>query len=922
MLKTTLLRAIPEVAGPGGRSCPRWPAFFVFLVFWLLLVPGFSSSRPLLPEEEEFLKKEPGQSARWEESFVFPVPEEDIHVWDKSFPLVEVLRKISSPGFHLPAPDGCFPSSDGFYLPFNQYVSTYVNYYTKRSRRSFRHGYKRSGLYERIIMREIKRRGLPEELLYLCMNESMFNPRAISPANAKGLWQFMYSTGRKYNLTINYWIDERYDPAKSTRAAMEYLTDLYEKFGDWHLVAAAYNCGEYLLSRKLRRTGCEDYWCLVEKDALPYETTHYVPKIVAMAVIASNPERYGFYNLKKSSPYNYSTVTVDDATELGLVAELTGVSTSRIKELNPEILRFCTPPGVRRYRIKVPAGKDGVFSRKYARLSPDKRHAFKKHEVETGQSLHSIARGYGTSYKLLASVNGMSTKSLLRQGQTLTVPVPKNRKFDPASPKPPRTRSPAEKRRHSAPKGKKKHIYVVEPGDTMWTIAKANGISIEDLKEWNPGLTSDNLYYGDRIAIYSRQKPKSPQKSQKPQKRKGPSREFAYTVRKGDRCYYMARHYGITSRNIIEKNDLDENCSIRPGQELVLVVPEKAPRSLPPTAEEAPPPKSAEDYSPPAPSLPATEKKAAQPAGTEKVTYEVTEGDCLWLIARKHDCHMEQVLAWNGLPKDYTPKPGQELVLYVEPGFESPAQESRPDKETRKSSGSRTENAESRGSRGPALRYRVQQGDNLWTVARVHDVHVKEIKKWNDLESNTLHKGQVLTIKPGPGYESGPAKREDSSSESATKKSSSGSASDTRKVVYKVEQGDSLWGIARYHDVHVEQILSWNDMNKENAVVRPGDTLVVYVSEDWDPPEAITPASPVKDSNKKSPDTSHKKEKKDIGKRGKPIIYVVEKGDSLWSIARKHDVHMWEIKKLNDMETESVRPGQKLEIKPGPGYRQ
>ncbi len=893
------------------------------LLAFTLLVPFHIFAKPPI-SGEAFPREKPSHPEGWEGSYVFPFSQDDVHVWDKSFPLTEVLRKISSPDFELGAPLGRMGSSGAFYLPFNEYVKTYIN--SRNWRAAFRSGYKRSGLYERIIMDEINRRGLPEELIYLCMIESMFRPRAVSPANAKGLWQFIYSTGCRYDLTINYWIDERYDPVKSTRAAMDYLSDLYNIFGDWHLAAAAYNCGEDRVARKLRQNGCDDYWCLVKKDALPYETKHYVPRIVAMAIFGSNPERYGFYNLKKYPPYNYSTVTVDDATDLGLIAELTGVSKKRIKELNPEIIRFCTPPGTRRYRVKVPWGKAESFNRKYARLSPDKRYAFKKHRVQKGQSLRLIASGYRTSYKLLASINGLSTRASLREGQHLVIPVPQNRKFDPAPPPSPKEK--LRRRSHkTAPKGKKKHIYIVEPGDTMWTIAKANGVSIDDLKEWNPDLTADNLYYGDKIAIYSREKPKAPPKAPRRTRLKGPTRKFTYTVREGDRCYYMARHYGITSQDIIEKNDLDENCSIRLGQDLVMVVPEKAPESLPPTADEAPPPKPRGDFSLPAPSLPKTKPKAKQPEGTRKVSYMVEEGDCLWLIARNHDCHIEEVLDWNGLGEDYAPRPGQELTLYVDPDWKPPQKKKPEDQKQRTTRLTvKKKTTSSKGSRGPAINYKVKPGDNLWMVARNHDVHMKEIREWNDLESDTLHQGQVLTIKPGPGYEPGSSKTSSASKNSSNngpKKSTAARGSNgSRKVSYKVKPGDSLWGIARYHDVHVADILSWNNMDKDKAVIRPGDTLTIYVSKKWSPPKNITPDSPTKDSKKSTSESSSPKSKKDIGKRGKAITYVVQEGDSLWGIARKHDVHMWEIKKLNNMDSDAVRPGQKLKIKPGPGHEQ
>jgi peptidoglycan lytic transglycosylase D len=800
-------------------------------ILLFLLLPLMFSAPSLQAGTNNEYNDENGQEMdhSWESTYVFPLKDE-IHVYDKSIPLPEILRVISTPAVNIEfLPVEEYEVCGPFPLPMNDSVKAYMRRWTMpRGRKSFARWLRRSGTYEDMITTELKRRGMPEELLYLSMIESGFQPKAVSHAAAKGLWQFIRPTGEKYDLEINYWVDERYDPEKSTDAALNYLSDLYAMFGDWHLAAASYNTGEGFVKRRQKKTGCKDYWCLCDQKALKAETRGYLPKIIAAAIIGKNPERYGFYNIEYLPPLSYSKVTVQDATDLNVVAKCAGTSLKDIQRLNPSLLQFCTPPGRKKYKVKIPEGSSKQFKIAYNKLSPDERSAFKRHTVVKGQTIKKVASGYGASSKVLASMNGLPTKSDLREGQVVLVPVPKNRKYDPYR-KPVPEYKPKKRTGSKSSKGSKSKVHILQPDETLWNIAQWYGVTVEDLKTWNGIDNPNGLQYGDKIVIKKATKkpPKEQLKRKDPVKIKGATRTFPYTVREGDRCYYMARHYGITSAHIAKQNKLDPNCPIRPGQKISLTVPESAPKTLPPTVETAP---TTKPEGPPKPSGPPHGSTIS--VGKGKVKYIVKEGDNLWLIARRHDTHIADVKKDNNLSTDSV-SIGQALVIKTGSEYKKPKSNPKPQTTTNTTS-TPSSTTQNKGKRGKTIYYIVEPGDSLWWVAKKHDVFSSEIREQNNLSSDNLRVGQKLAIKPGPGY----------------KKSSS-----TKKTTTTTQ----------------------------------------------------TPKTTVT--------------KKDIGPRGNKITYTVQEGDSLWLIANKHDVHVWEVKQQNGLESDSVRVGQKLSIKPGPGYK-
>lgn len=306
-------------------------------------------------------------------------------------------------------------------IEFNKAVDRWLVYYQTRGRRSFQIHLRRAGRYEptlRAIMREY---GLPQDLVYLSMIESGYDPNAYSRAHAVGLWQFLNSTGRRYGLRIDEWVDERRDPILATRAAAAYLKDLYEEFGSWYLAAAAYNGGSGRVWRAVRRTGSRDFWTLTRRGYLAQETRDYVPKFIAAALIAKQPEKYGF-NLRTAPLLGYDLGRVPDATSLDVIAEAAGVDVAEVIALNPQLIRRITPPG-ESYHVRLPHRTGTTFATNYARIPSEARLRAVQHTVKPGDTLGRLAKTYGSDLSAIRSANPSVHPRRLEVGQRLFIPV-------------------------------------------------------------------------------------------------------------------------------------------------------------------------------------------------------------------------------------------------------------------------------------------------------------------------------------------------------------------------------------------------------------------------------------------------------------------------------------------------------------------
>ncbi len=344
-------------------------------------------------------------------------------------------------------------------------VAGYINYFSNRGRGTLEHALARSGRYEDMIRRTLQEEGVPQELIYLAQAESGFHPLAVSRAGARGMWQFMGSRAKGYGLERSWWVDDRQDPEKATRAAAHHLKDLYTQFGDWYLAMAAYNSGPGTVQSAVKRTGYADFWELYRRNVLPRETRNYVPIIVAVTIMAKNPAQYGLDSVVKEKPVPYDTVKIDYPIDLRLAAECVDVTTSDLLDLNPSLLRLTTPKN-KDFELHLPAGTADKFQTAVASIPADKRVWWRYHKVQSGETLAAVARTFHTTSKAIAEANDLNDDSLVPEAR-LIIPIGPGKQSD--------TSSYARATTH----------YKVRKGDTVESVAENFGVSAKMLRGWN-----------------------------------------------------------------------------------------------------------------------------------------------------------------------------------------------------------------------------------------------------------------------------------------------------------------------------------------------------------------------------------------------------------------------------------------------------
>lgn len=499
----------------------------------------------------------------------------------------------------------------------NKSVDQFISYFQNKGRRQFEIWLDRYFQYGPMLKKILNEYELPEELAYLAMIESGLNPKAYSRAKATGMWQFMYSTGKKYGLQRNWYIDERRDPEKATHAAAKFLLDLYKEFDHWYLALAAYNGGPGRVHRATRLHQTSDFWQL---HSLPRETRNYIPYYLAAAIIASNPTSYGF-KTPKTKQHKYEVVEIKQSADLAVLANSAGTSLKILKAYNPELRQSATPVDVV-YQLKIPVGKKEQFVTNFNSLPSDQRFApqYVAHKVKRGESLWTISKKYRVSIHDLAAVNKIRNRHRLSIGQKLTIPVR-------------RSNSGTLLASNSGPSGHKKVIYKVKRGDTLGHIAEDYNTMARSIRRWNKLEYGQHIFPGQKLTIWIKE-----DMSQLASNTNAGREKVVHNVKRGDTIGHIAESYRVSSRKIMSWNNIKSKQHIYPGQKLNIWVKNNN-----------------------------SSKSIAQKSSNKgkKVTYTVKRGDTIGHIADDYNTTVSNIRSWNNMKRSSYIKPGQRLSLWI-----------------------------------------------------------------------------------------------------------------------------------------------------------------------------------------------------------------------------------------------------------------
>jgi membrane-bound lytic murein transglycosylase D len=497
---------------------------------------------------------------------------------------LEALRQTgswqtqNSPTFQ----DSTKETSYDFPIVLNKQVEVYLDIFKNKQKKTFSRWLARSGRYLPMFKKELRDAGLPEDLAYLAMIESGFSQRAHSHAKAVGLWQFMRGTGKEYNLRIDKYVDERRHAEKSTKAAVAFLSDLYARFGDWHLAVAGYNAGAGKIGKGLKRFKTDNFWSLAEHRYLRLETKRYVPKLIAAILIAKNPKQYGFSNIKYETPLEYETLRVGPGLNLDAVATICNTNSKAIKKLNQELKTGRTPLNKSHYDVQIPMGKKELAEANLPRLNSVVSTGYKTHVIRKHDSLSKICKRYNINKTTLLKVNNLRSSKLIA-GNHLRIPY--------------RTT-----RYRLLAKGSAGNIatndlilHTIKSGESISKIADKYNVPAELIVSWNGLKSVHKIRAGQQLALYiddgdktiahkkQQAAPKhiaktsldddssiiilAEQKKFSINKAPAKTKVSWYHVRQGDSLWKIARKFNLSTKQLKSWNKLKSN-HIKPGIKL------------------------------------------------------------------------------------------------------------------------------------------------------------------------------------------------------------------------------------------------------------------------------------------------------------------------------------------------------------------
>lgn len=532
-------------------------------------------------------------------------------------------------------------------IVFNDAVDYFIRTFTVEKRKVFTTWLKRAKRYAPTIREILRKEGLPEDLVYLAMIESGFNPKAYSPMKACGPWQFIYETGERYGLRVNYWMDERRDPQKSTVAAARYLKDLFNQFGCWYLAAAGYNAGERRVERAIAKHETNDFWELRKFNTLPRETREYIPQLIAAAIIAKDPEKYGITNIPFDAPVSSVVHKVPGGTPLAAIAKAARSDMVTVRLLNPELLRGITPPGTESYDLRLPetVTKDEFGERLKALLKDGCRvSGVTAYTVKRRDSILRITRRYGISRDDIMLVNACGAHFRLTPGAVVYIPdferegerkmVEREQRREETERKP----AAAVAGRVGEKPGASSDYHIVTRGEGLPGIARRYGLDVRTLREIN-SLRSDKVRPGTRLALAGG-KSRAPAYRRDEADEPSSQKRIFHVVKKGESLADISGKYGASVATLKKLNKLTGD-RIIPNMRL-----EVADRLR---------------------TQPAPEKAAqastvqARPA---KFYHVVKKGECLTEISEKYSTDVSSLKRINGLKKDGL-RPGMRLRVAI-----------------------------------------------------------------------------------------------------------------------------------------------------------------------------------------------------------------------------------------------------------------
>jgi len=608
----------------------------------------------------------------------------------------------------------------------NKYVQKSIEFLTKSriGRKFVINCLERLGKWGPMLRQIIEEENMPEEIIYLAMVESALNPRAISRAKALGMWQFMRKTGKNYGLNADNspWIDERYDPYKSTRAAMRHLRDLYEDLGNWHLAMAAYNYGLGGVRRAIRRSKLEnpDYWQL--RKYLPRETRNYVPLFIAVTKVVENPEKYGFdiSELNIQDEFTFDTFTIDEPISLSALAKSANISVDELIQYNPELISSCTPPDKKEYELRIPENSKEVFAAKLSTLSNEEKQPWVTYKVGRRETFRSIAKKYKISPRELASANNMKyTRHRLRRGIKLRIPVDTHKNDEVKA-----QGEDVAKGQNSAVTGTALAdtyiMHEVQKGETIYSIANKYSVRIADLRNLNNiPYDVEVLGPGRNIKIAPTHKPAQPN-NLTAAKTKRPV-VVKHQVQPGETLAQIADDYNVSIDDIKTWNRLKN--MPHQGQYLKIVSNsvEKPKNDLDANKTEVKKVKSQPKKK---------TKKNYTSTKRKKIRHKVRRGENLSGIAARYGVSEKDVKRWNpGKVKGETIYAGSRLTIYTKQHYKG-------------SSRARKKSVK----RAPKY-YKVRWGDTLQRISRKFGVSVRTLKRKNkNLSNANLKAGHRIRI--------------------------------------------------------------------------------------------------------------------------------------------------------------------------------